>query len=315
MPRYLPFVEEGYSTAPGLTAMGKAAAEEQFVFQIDEHYSDFIANKRRCRQEQLNKYYLEQRFLPTTTAAVNRLLVDRLCAEHPAHFEPRGPHGLYNKTTGELLQWAEDWIAIGHPAGNDLPGAGHPGYASLFDALCSQVSEDIAVCQLEGIGDWLAAIHLCAPNHWSPADKIGKPFGEVHGPVPGMERLNQHYFKMLVSAVHKGPFFRFAWGIATDTRLNHHPQPPPGVDAVQWHGRRAGDGGEPIYVRVERQTITGLPECNAFVFTIRTYFYSIDELTRQEKDALLAAIRGMAPQSLVYKGLAGTFDSLQRRLG
>jgi hypothetical protein len=287
MPRYLPFVEEGYSTAPGLTAMGKAAAEDQFAFQIDEHYGDFIDNKRRCRQEQLNKYYLEQRSFPTTIAAVNRLLVDRLCAEHPTHFEPRGPYGLYNKTTGELLQWAEDWIA-----------SGNPNYTSLFDALCSQVPEDIAVCQLEGTADWLAAIHLCAPNHWSPADKIGKPFGEVHGPVPGMERLNQHYFRML----------------ATDARLNHHPQPPPGVDAVQWHGRHIGDGGEPIYVRVERQTITGLPECNAFVFTIRTYFYAVDELTRGEKDALLAAIRSMSPQSLAYKGLTGTLETLEKLL-
>ena len=260
MPRYLPFLDGSYSTAPGLTAMGKANAEEQFVFQIDEQYGDFIENKRQCRQERLNKYYLEEKFYPETIAAVNRFLVDRLAAEYPEYFRPQGLLTLHNKRTGEMLEWKEDWINIQDGR-----------YASLFDALCSQVPEDIAVCQLEGMRDWLAAIHLSAPNHWAPGDKIGKPFGEVHGPVPGMEKLNQHYFKMLDTAVRKGPFIRYAWGIATDTRLNHHPDAPPGTDPVYWQGRRVEDGDAPTYVRVERQAIVGLPECNAFIFTIRTY--------------------------------------------
>jgi dimethylamine monooxygenase subunit A len=303
MPRYLPFLDGSYSTAPGLTAMGKAAVEEQFVFQIDEHYRDLIENKRRCRLENMDKYYLEEKFFPETTVAVNRFLVDRLTVEYPALFEPQGLCILHNKKTGELLRWEEDWVNV---------RGSH--YTSLFDALCSQVPEDIAVCQLEGTSDWLAAIHLCAPNHWAPADKIGKPFSEVHGPVPGMEKLNQHYFKMLVTAVQKGPFIRWAWGVATDTRLNHHPQPPPEIDPGYWQGRRVGDGDEPIYVRVERQTIAGLPACNAFVFTIRTYFYAIDELSREEKNALLSAVESMTPHSLSYKGLTGTIDSLRRRL-
>jgi hypothetical protein len=108
-----------------------------------------------------------------------------------------------------------------------LPGN---NYVSLFDALCCQVQEDIAVCQLNRNEDWLAAIHLCAPNHWAPQDKIGKPFNKVHAPVADMEKINASYRKMFDSLVHKGPFTRFAWGIATDTRLNHHPVAPPGAD-------------------------------------------------------------------------------------
>jgi hypothetical protein len=190
----------------------------------------------------------------------------------------------------------------------------HPQYISLFDALCSQVQEDVAICQLEGERDWLAAIHLSSPNHWDPAQKIGRPFSSVHAVVPGMERLNQQYFKMLVTAVQKGPFFRFAWGIATDTRLNHHPLPPPGIDPLYWQGRKVEADESNIYLRVERQTITGVPACNAFLFTIRTYFYDIDELTAEEKAALYSAVEGMSASSLEYKGLTDKVEILKGRL-
>jgi len=187
-------------------------------------------------------------------------------------------------------------------------------YPSLFDALCSQVEEDMAVCQIQGEQDWLAAIHLSAPNHWAPADKIGRPFGTVHGEVPGMEKLNQQYFKMLLTVIQKGPFSRFAWGISTDSRLNHHPIPPHGVGAKEWHGRSIGDGEGKIYVRVERQTLVGIPGCEAFLFTIRTYFYEIAELTAVEKNALMNAVDSMSPQSLEYKGLTGKVELLRKKL-
>ena len=98
--------------------------------------------------------------------------------------------------------------------------------------------EDVVICQLAPEQDWLAAIHLCAPNHWAAHDKIGKPFNVVHGNIPGMEKINQHYFKMLELLVQKGPFTRFAWGLATDNRLNHHPEPPLGFDPILWQGRQ-----------------------------------------------------------------------------
>jgi hypothetical protein len=49
-------------------------------------------------------------------------------------------------------------------------------YLSVFDMLCAQLQEDFAICCTNEHEDWLAAIHLCAPNHWAAGDKIGKPF-------------------------------------------------------------------------------------------------------------------------------------------
>ena len=263
--KYLPFLDGKYSTAPALTAMAKTEnVQDRFVFQIDEAYDAYLKNKTTCRREDIGKYYVEAELRPETLSAINQTIVRQLVAEYPAIFileSSQNANSLHNTRTGASIQWEEDWISITHPV-----------YTSLFDALCSQVQEDVAICQLMEARDWLAAIHLSAPNHWAPAEKIGRPFSAVHAIVPGMEKLNQQYSKMLVTAVQKGPFFRFAWGIATDTRLNHHPLPPPGVDPVDWQGRRVEADTSRIYLRVERQTITGVPACNAFLFTIRTIF-------------------------------------------
>ena len=282
--------------------MTRADVRDQFVFQLDDQYAGFMDNKVGCREENAHKYYVEDNFKEGTKVAVNQFFVNRLIKEYPDVFAfafEEGRFSLSNKRKEEMLTWGEDWINC-------------EGWHSLFEGLCHQIQEDVAICQLEGDRDWLSAIHLSAPNHWDPADKIGKPFGAVHGPVPGMEKLNQSYSKMLLTAVQKGPFFRFAWGIATDTRLNHHPRAPAGVDEAFWLGRKvAVASADDICVRVERQTISGLTENNAFFFTIRTYFYPINSLSPEEKRALMMAVEGMSAESLAYKGLAGGVDNLR----
>ena len=182
--------------------------------------------------------------------------------------------------------------------------------SSDFDALCSQFQEDIAVVQLDGENDWLAAIHLCSPNHWDPRTKIGRRFNEIHTPVPEIGRTVKNYMTMLKMIVDKDPFSRFAWGIATDNRLNHHPEPPRGYDADDWRGRRVVDENTEFFVRVEKQHLIGLKEVNAFIFTIRTYFYSVEELNMEERSALAKAITSMTPASLEYKGMDQFKDML-----
>jgi hypothetical protein len=123
-----------------------------------------------------------------------------------------------------------------------------------------------------------------------------------------------HYLKMLESLVQKGPFTRFAWGIATDNRLNHHPIAPPDWDAKDWQGRTIGLHNPELYVRVERQNLIGLSAVNAFIFTIRTYFYPVADLTRMEQKALLGAVESMSEKALAYKGLTGKVTYLQEML-
>lgn len=304
--KYLPFLHGPYSVAPGLVPVARQEhAWDRRLFQIDAEYDRFLANKQQCRLENIKKYYLESAFHADTRRMVNDHLLRQLLAEYPERFDLSVIHNrtaLRNLHTGEIISW--------NHSGMELTGS---PYDSLFDALCSQVQEDIAVVQLTATGDWLAAIHLCAPNHWSPAEKIGRPFDSIHRPVPGMEKTMQHYRKMLESIIHKGPFTRFAWGVATDNRLNHHPEPPPGTDAATWQGRSAARDGQ-LFIRTEKQNTIGLPSVSAFLFTIRTYFYAVETLSAGEKTALHAAVCSMSPEALQYKGMNGLQELLTESL-
>jgi dimethylamine monooxygenase subunit A len=304
--KYLPFLTGVYSTAPGLVPASKHETDaDKLIFQMDDFYNSYLDNKALCRKENMSKYYCEHNASVETTRLANEYIVQQLQKEHSTYFdyEETGDHCiLINLLSGELIQWHKATMQLS----ND-------NYLSLFDALCSQVQEDLAVCQLQDTSDWLANIHLCAPNHWAAEDKIGRSFDAVHAPVPGMEKTMPHYFKMLQSVIQKGPFTRYAWGIATDNRLNHHPVAPPGIEQKYWQGRAVNKATQ-LFIRTERQNLVGFPKSNAFLFTIRTYFYEVNLLENDEKKALWSAVRSMSPESLAYKGLTGVTDFLLRHL-
>ncbi len=289
MKPYLPFLSGTYSTAPGLSPLSRAGDAASFIFDIDETYQTYIDNKRACRNEGITKYHCVSAFDNETRSAVNDFLSQRMLKEYPDIFERSG-NSIINKLTSGLVPLREDELA---------------GYTSVFDALCSQLQEDVAVVQMKDGKDWLTAIHLCSPNHWDPRSKIGRPFNEIHAPVPEIGRTVKNYQVMLQMILDKEPFTRFAWGIATDTRLNHHPEPPPGVSATDWRGRRIADDATEFFVRTERQTLVGLKSVGAFIFTIRTYFYKVTGLNEAEKLALKAAVLSMTDASLEYKGMIG----------
>lgn len=303
--RYLPFLSGKYTTGPGLVLMDKAVhPEDNRVFQIDDTYQHYLQNKLECRKEDIHKYYCEKILWKNTSISVTWYLIQRMIKDYPEYFvleKSNGNWQLTNKKNGVAFSWSTE---------NELvPGT---GYTSLFDAVCSQVQEDVAICQINREEDWLAAIHLCAPNYWAPLDKIGKPFNEVHAPVADMEKTTRHYKKMYETLVHKGPYTRFAWGIATDTRLNHHPIPPPDINKSDWQGRKTGE--DKYYIRTERQNIIGFPAENAFLFTIRTFFYDMDSLEPFEKEALAYALSDMSPASLAYKGLTDNVELIKKKL-
>jgi hypothetical protein len=293
--KHLPFLSGTYTTTPGLSPMGKSdAGAPSAVFIIDDAYDHALANKQVCRDEDIRKYYCEARVDATTLNHVNHYIAVTLAKEHPQHFtlqQLNDTHVLLNRKTEKQIGWNNQGLEEGTP------------YASTFDALCSQVQEDIAVFQLKDDEDWLTAIHLCAPNHWDPREKIGRPFHHIHAPVPEMERTLKHYPTMLNTIVTRGAFTRYAWGVATDTRLNHHPIAPENVDHDFWYGRKAEKESPRFYVRTEQQHLIGFKEVNAFLFTIHTYFYEVDSLTMEEKKQLLAAVQSMSPATLAYKGL------------
>jgi hypothetical protein len=269
--RYFPLESGRYEVKPGLFKFGADFGNgeaDRHVFQFDDEFPRYHAAKLAARAERLSKYFCTHDYRPETARRIHRFIAEA--------------------------------ASRSRPASNDIP---HEGPAPTLDDLALCVPEDLAVIQRDGARHWLAAIHLCFPNHWAAEDKIGRTFAEIHAPVAGIEPI-QRQADRLVDAMIRATTgrVRFAWGIATDTELNHHPDNP--------RGRRFDPKQPRAYLRIERQTIWGFPDVDASLFTIRTYFEDIATLPAERRAKVISAIESMSPAALQYKGLAASRDDL-----
>jgi hypothetical protein len=302
--RYFPAAGGKYRIEPGLSKFGKDfgnGAADGHVFQVDSNFAVYHAAKLAARAERLDKYFQTDRFSDEVAGAAARFIVRRLASEHPQFFTARAERdglALDCRLTGETLHFSEH-LRLLEVSGRAVA----PPYRGAFDALASQLQEDLAVIN----GEALRAVHLCFPNHWAAEDKVGHSFAEVHEPVAGIEPVNRradHLVRTMLGAT--DGLVRFAWGVTVDPRLNHHPRPGPGETPALTF-----DPAHPkAHVRVERQTMWGLPGVGAALFLIRTYVLDCDDLTPQERSDLAAAVESMTPESLTYKGLASSKDPL-----
>ncbi len=293
-PFYFPLRHGRYDVAPGLAKFGRSLGGEDAdaqLFQIDHTFDHFRSAKLASRRQQFDKYICASALSDDVASEVSSFIVRRLVTEHPGHFTLRG--------AGDeaLLQCAL--------TGESLPSIGGP---QRLDALACQVQEDLAIVSTAPGRHWLSYTHVCLPNGWAPAEKIGQSFAAVHEPVAGMAEMNrrgEEFVNVMLRATEG--LVRFAWGVTFDERLNHHPDEP----------RTGFDPTDPrAFLRVERQTMWGFPRCGAALFTIRTYLYDcahlrLDPATR---DPLVNALRTMPPASLAYKGIAPHWSDLVRWL-
>ncbi|RYG30165.1 DUF3445 domain-containing protein [bacterium] len=291
--RFTPWTKGVYEVAPGLrpfgTDFGNGDLDRQ-VFPRTADLSDFLDNKRRALRERRGKYTRAFRLDRTVEAAAARLIAERLASEHPNRFRVAS-------NEGELVLSLDE-------ATWELPARGD---GASLDLLARLVAEDLAVVRREGDLDWTAYLHVCAPSHWAPEDKIGRSFFKTHDTIPGFERVNAASKGLIKAMVESGPWVRFTWGPEADDRLNHHPEPPPDEDPDRWNGRQFEDR---FWIRWERQTLWPLREVDAALFTIRVGYVADDELSLSEREALAAALQGMSPESREYKGLTRGFDRL-----
>src|SRR5207247_2646883 len=214
--RYFPIESGRYEVKPGLfkfgTDFGNGDADRQ-VFQIDDEFPRYHAAKMAARQERLSKYFQTHDYRPATARHVEEFIRQHLVG---ATFLSRPPSESRGRNAAPTL-----------------------------DSVALLVQEDLAVIQRDGGRHWLAAIHLCFPNHWAAEDKIGKPFAEIHAPVAGIEPINRQADKLVDAMINAtSGFVRFVWGIATDDELNHHPSNP--------RGRQFDPKNPRAFLRIER---------------------------------------------------------------
>jgi hypothetical protein len=308
---YFPYQKGRYEVAAGLLPLSKDFGNgpwDQLLVQIGEDFPIFRAQFEENRsKEAVNKYVCEARGADQSAIGeVAVFIAETLAKDYPSQISFEGSV-FQSSFTGETLLFDATTNSV-------MTKIGNIQYESAWDAVGAQIPDDIAIWKLQDDGsEIIETLHLNSPNHWAALDKVGKSFAAVHQPVAHIEKIVPYAVNLLEGILAKGPFVRFAWGVGTDDRLNHHPVPPKGVDPVAWAGRRFDPENPKLYARVERQVLWGFPKLNRALFTIRTYFQDVSELKKTHPEAvkgLSEAILSMSPQSLIYKGLTADRDAI-----
>ncbi len=316
-PQYFPLTNGPYRITAGLSKLGRDFGNgklDAHVVQIDRQFSLYRQTILASRQERLDKYVITQNFDPLLQAAVCKRLITILTTEYPHYFQTR--HSTDDQIhldctlTGETLVFNS---CVYDPQQSRINT--QPPYIHGFDALVSQIPEDLAVITTQDSGDHIVALHICAPGHWAPDEKIGLDFTQVHAPVPGMQHIVKQHHSMVSTMIDHGPWVRFVWGFATDERLNHHPQPPPDCQPHVWRGRcfdPTVPDSSTFYLRIERQVMVGLPHEGACLFFIHVSHLEGNTIRQNDTQriALLSALESMTDQTLAYKGLSTSRDAL-----
>ncbi|WP_299646919.1 DUF3445 domain-containing protein [uncultured Jannaschia sp.] len=155
------------------------------------------------------------------------------------------------------------------PDGRQVSEEGPP-----FAVLNALLQEDLLLLDRRGDEHVLIAGLLCFPAHWTLAQKIGRPLGRIHRPIPVYDDALALRVQRLFD---RAPPGRAMW------RANVLPHD----DAVLHRPRLEGDprphSRPPRYIRSERQTILRLPETGAVLFAVHTWIVPVERLTEDQR--------------------------------
>ncbi len=236
-----------------------------------------------------------------------------MLARLEAHAAQEHPQALVCSThelAAPLLGWSLH--------GESVQGDGDPAVGAVLRSLAPPwrrpgllalaFAEDFAI--LDGTDATIPWLAVCLPSHWSPRQKVGRHFAEVHAPVADNRVLlaaSDHLARLVTGAQR---WERFVWTISPDGALDHHPARtalppwPAQADAAALAAR--------AWFRTERQTFIPAPELEQAVFTIHVEARPLAEaITTPERAASLHdAIASMSTAVLAYRGLTDARDRL-----
>ena len=200
---------------------------------------------------------------------------------------------------GEVLDLVTAWLA-GRGLDAVAPAGVHP-----LEAAGRLVQEDL-VLMVERDGDFhLDAACLCFPSHWRLTEKLGRPTGAVHGPVPGYaDELGARVDRFLARLRPGVVTARRNWSVHPSGALFAPVPPPP-------------DPGADLWLRSERQTLRRLRGSGAVLFTIRVQQTPFTSLVHRPDVARRLAARITAqPEAFTdYQGLLPVLSEVLAGLG
>ncbi len=177
----------------------------------------------------------------------------------------------------------------------------------LAALLSLAFAEDFAI--VDGRTAYIPWLAVALPSHWSPQDKVGRHFAEVHAPVAdnGMLLAAADALAKLVSAPTR--WERFVWTVTPHDRLDAHPARSTGTG---WAPGDADSVAQQAHWRTERQTFIPVAGAQQALFTIRVDSQPLGQAmdSAQKARRLHDALASMSPAVLHYRGLSLVRDAL-----
>lgn len=142
---------------------------------------------------------------------------------------------------------------------------------------------------------------VCFPSSWSFPEKLGMPLDAIHSVVPDLNSAIGGPISRFLAKIQPGASWeRSNWGLSSSPARNQHPTrgiprpaPPLTLDRV--------------WLRVEDQILSILPETNALLFGIRIVTVPLSELRATEPESAAGLHRALATLSdemAAYKNIA-----------
>lgn len=200
-----------------------------------------------------------------------------------------------------------DWFALTHAgirshvtgADLDLSSFDHP-----LHLLAHLLPDDLCLLTPSAGGWRLTGGAVCFPSHWFLPHKLGKPLPGIHRPVPGYDAtLATPVDRFFDNLAPDRIIWRANWTLSDDPALF---QPGTSAHKPADDTIHAGNAGDRLFLRVERQTLTKLPDSGAVLFTIRTHQRPLSALTPDQRRHFAAILRSVPDDVAAYKGLRRT---------
>ena len=295
---YFPFDRDEFRLTMDARALGDAP-----LIEVGEGYHEQIALKARITAEDYPLvFHAPPETEPLQWEMLDLLLSD-MARQYPDDFEYRKRAGGERLWINRLLS-CHQYFTPGDPATLPLPP---------LEWIGRQVQEDLLLMEAREDGETvLVAGHVCFPSKWSLREKIGQTFLEIHEPVPGFGvgpgRAADTLMRRLKAEV---PITRVNGSVAPTDRLDLLPE-----RAADWNESEeeitAENAGERCFLRMERQTLTRLPESRGILFTIRVYLAPVSDLVGEPEKLrrFAGVVKTMPPETLEYKGMTRYVDAL-----
>ena len=286
-----------YDGSAPLFRIGTKPLDPAHWLEPDGAMAAQLAEKTILFAERRSEVFREEPASRPAQAELLNLLVDYLPAQFPE---------LWQHSTGRMLVGA-----------GGAPIALDGGDSPLLTAA-KLVQDDLLVLERAEAGWRLTAGSLCFPSSWVLGEKIGKVLADIHAPVPGFgpgTRQAEIMARMFDAMRPETPMIRWNFSLYGDDRLFH-----PDVSGPEERRFGAGERADPVFLRVERQTLRKLPLTGAIAFSIRISVDPLERLERHKNGAeiastLIGQIGTLTPEQLDYKGLTLEKERILRRLG